>query len=143
MLIKNAEIITFDDENRIIKNGGVIVHEDGFISKIGEFEYYRIEITPRCPIDADGQLLMPGNICAHTHFYGAFSRGMNIPGDAPNGFPEILEKLWWKLDKSLDKEATYLSALVCLIDAIKYGTTTVFDHHASPNYIDGSLDTIA
>jgi cytosine/adenosine deaminase-related metal-dependent hydrolase len=50
---------------------------------------------------------MPGNICAHTHFYGAFARGMAIPGDSPANFPEILDKLWWKLDKSLDYEAVY------------------------------------
>src|SRR4030042_6889614 len=86
---------------------------------------------------------MPASICAHTHFYGAFARGMYIPGEAPDAFPAILEKLWWKLDKSLDKEANYYSALVCIIDAIKHGTTTLIDHHASPNSIPGSLDVIA
>jgi putative selenium metabolism protein SsnA len=29
------------------------------------------------------------------------------------------------------------------VDAIRHGTTTLFDHHASPNAIDGSLDVIA
>jgi len=143
MIIKNAKIITYDEKNRIFENGGIIIDEDGFISKIGKSESLENEPNSGEIIDAGGQLLMPGNICAHTHFYGAFSRGMYIPGDAPNAFPKILEKLWWKLDKSLDKEATYLSALICLMDAIKYGTTTVFDHHASPNYINRSLDTIA
>ena len=86
---------------------------------------------------------MPASICAHTHFYGAFSRGMYIPGDAPDAFPAILEKLWWKLDKSLDKDANYYSAMVCLLDAIHNGTTTLIDHHASPNSIPGSLDILA
>jgi putative selenium metabolism protein SsnA len=86
---------------------------------------------------------MPGGICAHTHFYGAFARGMAIPGPAPKDFPEILKKLWWPLDRSLDAEAIRFSALVSLIDAIKHGTTTLIDHHASPNAIDGSLDQIA
>jgi putative selenium metabolism protein SsnA len=94
-------------------------------------------------LDAGGQLVMPGNICAHTHFYGAFARGMAIPGDPPKDFPEILERLWWKLDKALTLEDVRYSALVCLVDAVKHGTTTLIDHHASPNAIDGSLDVIA
>jgi cytosine/adenosine deaminase-related metal-dependent hydrolase len=90
-----------------------------------------------------GQPVLPGNICAHTHFYGAFARGMAIPGAPPEAFPAILEKLWWPLDKSLDLEDVRASALVCLVDAIRHGTTTLIDHHASPNAIDGSLDVLA
>jgi len=86
---------------------------------------------------------MPGNICAHTHFYGAFSRGLGIPGDAPTTFTQILEKLWWNLDKALNEDGVRYSALVCLVDAIKHGTTTLIDHHASPNAIENSLDVIA
>ena len=44
---------------------------------------------------------------------------------------------------SLDEKAIRYSALVCLVDAIRHGTTTLIDHHASPNAIDGSLDMIA
>jgi putative selenium metabolism protein SsnA len=86
---------------------------------------------------------MPGNICAHTHFYGAFSRGMSIPGSPPRDFPDILSKLWWPLDRSLTLEDVYYSAFICMIDAIKHGTTTLIDHHSSPNAVDGSLDIIA
>jgi putative selenium metabolism protein SsnA len=86
---------------------------------------------------------MPGNICGHTHFYGAFARGMAIPGDPARDFPEILAKLWWRLDRALSLEDVKYSALVCLVDAVKHGTTTLIDHHASPNAIEGSLDTIA
>jgi cytosine/adenosine deaminase-related metal-dependent hydrolase len=86
---------------------------------------------------------MPGNICAHTHFYGAYARGLAIPGPAPKDFPEILEKLWWPLDRALRMEDVRASAEVMLVDAIKHGTTTLIDHHASPNAIEGSLDIIA
>ncbi len=143
MFIKNAKIITFDDQDRIFEDGGVIINDNGEIIRIGPSNELENSQPTGEVIDAKGQLLMPGNICAHTHFYGAYSRGLYIPGDAPNAFPEILEKLWWKLDKSLDEEATYYSSLVCLIDAVKQGTTTLFDHHASPNYINNSLDTIS
>ena len=44
---------------------------------------------------------------------------------------------------ALDDDGVLSSALVCLVDAIRNGTTTLFDHHASPVHIDGSLDIIA
>ena len=123
MLIKNAKILTFDQEKRIINDGGIEINSEGQISKVfnNKSQYTkRIEDGFKGEvIDADGQFLMPGNICAHTHFYGAYSRGMYIPGDAPDAFPGILENLWWKLDKALDSESTYFSAMVCLIDAIR------------------------
>ncbi len=94
-------------------------------------------------IDARGGLVLPGMICAHTHFYGAFARGMSLPGEPAADFPEILRKLWWRLDKLLTMDDIRASALVFLCDAVRHGTTTVMDHHASPNAIDGSLDVIA
>jgi len=141
MIITNTKIITWGKPNQILE-GKALRIADGKIATIGDAS----EIQRRFPgeevLDAGGQYVMPGNICAHTHFYGAFSRGMAIPGPAPANFVEILQSLWWKLDKALDAESIKYSALACLVDAIKYGTTTLFDHHASPNCIDGSLDII-
>jgi putative selenium metabolism protein SsnA len=94
-------------------------------------------------LDAQGQLVMPAAICAHTHFYGAFARGMALPGEPAADFTQVLERLWWRLDKALTLEDVRYSALVCLADAIRHGTTTLIDHHASPMAIDGSLDVIA
>jgi putative selenium metabolism protein SsnA len=68
---------------------------------------------------------------------------MAIPGEPASNFPQILERLWWRLDRALTPEDVRSSALVCLVDAIKHGTTTLIDHHASPNAIEGSLDVIA
>lgn len=141
MLITNCRIITWENPNRILSGWAVRIQND-FISDIN----IERELVNRYPaedrLDAHGQILMPGLICAHTHFYGAFSRGMAIHGDAPADFPAILKQLWWPLDQSLSREDVYYSAMGLLIDAIKHGTTTVFDHHASPHYITGSLDTI-
>jgi len=139
MIIKNAKLITWEEENRILDDSSLLV-KDGLIGDIGgdlETKHPEEEV-----FDARGQYVMPGNICAHTHFYGAYARGMGIPGDAPKDFPEILEKLWWPLDMALDEEGVRYSALVFAVDAIKNGTTTLFDHHASPSFIDGSLDVI-
>jgi putative selenium metabolism protein SsnA len=142
MLITNATLITWERENRVLEGYALYIVGDR-IADIGP----EAELLARYPqaerLDAGGQYVMPGNICAHTHFYGAYARGMGIPGLPPKDFPEILEKLWWPLDLALDEESVRHSALVMLVDAVKHGTTTLIDHHASPNYIDGSLDVIA
>lgn len=142
MLIVNGKLITWEKPNRILEGQAVLLRNRRII-EIGDQD----ELIARYPdeecLSADGQYVMPGNICAHTHFYGAFARGMAIPGSAPEDFPEILQKLWWPLDKALTREDIRYSAFVCLIDAIKHGTTTLIDHHASPNAIQNSLDVIA
>ncbi|MFW5714603.1 MAG: putative aminohydrolase SsnA [Brevefilum sp.] len=143
MLIINGKLITWGADNRIIDEDRGLLIRDGRIEKIAPQADLIREFPDEEPLDAEGQYVMPGNICAHTHFYGAFSRGMGIPGDPPANFTQILEKLWWHLDKALDEEGVRYSALVCLVDAIKHGTTTLIDHHASPNAIEGSLDMIA
>lgn len=93
-------------------------------------------------IDLEGKLVLPGFVNAHTHLYSSLSRGMPMPAKAPANFLGILEKIWWKLDVALDEEAIYYSALVGAIEAIKCGTTTLVDHHASPSSIKNSLDLI-
>jgi putative selenium metabolism protein SsnA len=142
MLITNGRVVTFGRANEIIENGAVRV-DGALVVDVGDSATLNEAYPDDEVVDAGGQLIMPGNICGHTHFYGAFSRGMAIPGDPPRDFPEILGKLWWRLDKALTMEDVRYSALVCLVDAIKHGTTTLIDHHASPNAIEGSLDAIA
>lgn len=141
MIIKNGSIVTWSEPNQILEGQEILV-QDGVINSIEPEGLLTAKHPQEELLDAQGQLIMPGNICAHTHFYGAFSRGMAIPGEPAVNFQQILEKLWWKLDKALDEDGTRYSALTLLIDAIKYGTTTVIDHHASPNFIDGSLDVV-
>jgi len=92
--------------------------------------------------DLNGRLVLPGLVNAHTHLYSSLARGMPWPQDAPKNFLEILQKIWWKLDRALDEESIYYSALIGAIEAVKAGTTTLIDHHASPNYITGSLKII-
>jgi putative selenium metabolism protein SsnA len=142
MLIHNSTVVTWGAANSILPGHAVFL-KDGLIADLGPSAELAAKYPAAEKLDARGQILMPGLICAHTHFYGAFSRGLAIPGPAPKDFPQILERLWWPLDKALDEEAVRLSALIHLVDAVKNGTTTLIDHHASPNFIDGSLDVIA
>lgn len=142
MLITNGTVLTFGDDKRVIPNGAVY-YEDDTIVEIGS----SVELAAKYPnaetLDAAGKIVMPGMVCAHTHFYGAFARGMAIPGEPPQNFMQILERLWWKIDRALTLEDSQYSALVALVDAIRHGTTTLIDHHASPSHIDGSLDALA
>ncbi len=142
MLLTHATLVTWDDQRRILPDHALLIR-DGVIAEMGPTR----QLLPRYPneprLDARGQWAMPGHIVAHTHFYGAFARGMAIPGAAPKAFPEILQRLWWPLDQALDAEAVRLSAEIMLVDAIRNGVTTLFDHHASPNALTGSLDVIA
>ncbi len=141
-LILNGKLITLGAENQIVENGGLHIR-GGLIAGIDASDALAAAHPNLERINAGGQLVMPGNICAHTHFYGAFARGMAIPGAPMKDFPDILERLWWTLDRALTWEDVRYSALVSMIDAIKHGTTTLIDHHASPNALAGSLDEVA
>ena len=142
MLITNTTLVTWDDQRRILPDHALLIR-DGVIAEIGPTDALEARYPAEERLDARGQWAFPGQIVAHTHFYGAFARGMAIPGPAPKVFPEILQRLWWPLDQALDEEAVRLSAEVMLVDAIRNGATTLFDHHASPNALAGSLDVIA
>jgi cytosine/adenosine deaminase-related metal-dependent hydrolase len=67
---------------------------------------------------------------------------MPMPRKMPRDFPEILKYIWWRLDRALDGESIELSGAVGALDALRCGTTTLIDHHASPNCIGGSLDLL-
>ena len=93
--------------------------------------------------DCTGCFVVPGNVCAHTHLYSALARGMPYDLEPPRSFLEILQRVWWRLDRALDHNVVRVSALAGGMEALLSGTTTLVDHHASPNAVDGSLDVIA
>jgi len=136
MLIKNIRTFTLAPaqlkKTRLRIDGSEIVAEGALLSPLKNEEV----------IDLEGRIVLPGFVNAHTHLYSSLSRGMPVPAKAPANFTEILKQIWWKLDVALDEETIYYSALVGAIEAIKCGTTTVVDHHASPSSIKGSLDLI-
>jgi cytosine/adenosine deaminase-related metal-dependent hydrolase len=142
MLITNGIIIRWGETSEVLE-GKALRLQGGLIDSIADEEVLRSaypeeEISPCRGAAGYGWQYL----CAYPFLWSLFPR-MAIPGEPPADFPAILKSLWWKLDKALDEDAVWYSALVCLVDAIKYGTTTLFDHHASPNCIDGSLDIIA
>ena len=142
LLIGNGRVITRDDTAPFIENGAVAC--DGkLIIEVGDYSSLKSKYPDAEFIDAKGGLIMPGMINVHNHIYSAMSRGISINGYNPKGFLDILDGMWWTLDRHLDLEATHYSAAATYIDCIKNGCTTIFDHHASFGEIPGSLFAIA
>jgi putative selenium metabolism protein SsnA len=94
-------------------------------------------------LDCSRCVILPGNVCAHHHLYSALARGMPYRLPPPENFVQTLQRIWWRLDRALDHPSVMFSAKVGGIDALLAGTTTIVDHHASPNLIEESLELIA
>ena len=139
LLITNGTVVTLGTASRVL-HGHDVLCEGGRIARIAP--HGAISAGGARVIDAAGKLVLPGFINAHTHFYTAFARGLGKAAPSAT-FREVLEHLWWRLDRALDLEDCRLSALVTAIDAVRHGTTTLIDHHASPHAVRGSLDALA
>jgi putative selenium metabolism protein SsnA len=138
---ENGIVVTLGANNQVIWNGAVVT-EGEQIAAVGTAADMRQHFPAAETVDCSGKIVLPGFICAHHHFYSTMARGMAIPGEPASNFVQILERLWWKVDRALLDEDIALSAQVPLIECIRNGTTTVIDHHASPGMRDGSLDLI-
>ncbi len=157
MIIENARILTLDSKNRVLDSASVEVR-DGSITQVSDAKT-RVKDRSHTPMaspgrktslersdderfDAAGLLLMPALINCHTHLYSTLARGISLRGSAPRNFPEILKKLWWRLDRALKEQDVYYSALVGVMDSARCGVGTLVDHHSSPSAVNGSLDVI-
>lgn len=142
MILKNGRVITQDKDRPHIEDGAVVIEGNKIIA-VDTTENILAKYKEEDIIDVDGKVIMPGFINTHHHIYSAFARGMASSGKPNENFLEILENLWWKIDKKLSLEDLKYSAYTTYIDCIKKGVTTVFDHNASPFAVTGSLDSIA
>lgn len=142
LLIGNGKVITRDDKRPIIESGCVAV-EGNKIIEVGSTNELKAKYKDARFMDAKGRIIMPGFINAHMHYYSTFARGMANDSPPAKKFSDILKGLWWRLDKVLSLEDVYYSAAVPMLEQIKNGVTTAFDHHASPYAVPGSLFKIA
>ncbi len=139
LLVANGTVLTLGPRNRVLSNHDVLCR-DGVIERVAP--HGTIAAQGVRVLDASRRVVMPGFINAHTHFYSTFARGIGGLRSSTS-FREVLENLWWRLDRALALEDCGLSALVAMVDAVRHGTTTLIDHHASPSAVRGSLDVIA
>lgn len=138
LVLGNGKVITRDNDRPLIENGAVAI-DGNLICRVGSTDEIRKEYPAAEYIDAKGGLIMPAFINVHEHIYSAFARGLSVNGYSPKGLLDILDGMWWTIDRNLTLHDTYLSAMATYIDCIKNGVTTVFDHHASFGSIGGSL----
>ena len=131
--IINARIY---DYNKYIENGYIVF--DKKIIAVGSMDQF-IDKNYEL-IDANGKLILPNFVCAHSHIYSIFARGLSLPFN-PNNFVDILEQMWWKIDSKITNDITHYSAVAACYEFLLNGVTTIFDHHASGEII-GSLETL-
>ncbi len=142
-LYGNGILITLNSQDPVINDGAVLI-DKGIIKDYGKTDKMKVRYQEAEFENVEGKVIMPGMINSHMHFYSTFARGMDLKTEIPpQNFTEILEKLWWRLDETLNSEDIYYSTLYALIESIRSGTTTIFDHHASYGYIENSLDIIS
>lgn len=142
LLIGNGRLWTMDSQQRWFDDGAVVCSGDKIIG-VGETARL-LEAYPDAEyLDAAGGLIMPALINTHQHSYSALARGISLPGYQPSSFLDILNGLWWKLDRCLNLEDIRISARLTALESVKNGVTTIFDHHAGYGAISGSLETIA
>ncbi|MBQ0018173.1 MAG: putative aminohydrolase SsnA [Clostridiales bacterium] len=141
LLIGNGQVITRDSDKPYFKDGAVVIDGE-LIKDVGTLEDMKKAYPDAEFVDAKGGIIMPGLINAHTHIYSGLARGLAIDGHNPTNFFEILDGMWWNIDRHLTIDGTKASAYATILDCIRDGVTTIFDHHASFCEIPGSLFAI-
>lgn len=141
LLVGNGRVFTLDPEHPYLKDGAVVIDNE-VIREVGLFEDMKKKYPDAEFVDAHGQLILPGFINAHTHIYSGLARGLAIDGNNPTNFFEVLDGTWWNIDRHLTLDGTRACAYATILDCIRDGVTTIFDHHASFLEIPGSLFAI-
>jgi len=141
LLIGNGKLITRDSALPYLEDGAVVTDGE-VIKEVGGLSALREKYPAAEFVDAHGGVIMPGFINAHTHIYSGLARGLSIAGNDPTNFLEVLEGTWWNIDRHLTLDGTRASAYATVLDCIRDGVTTIFDHHASFCEIPGSLFAI-
>lgn len=133
---QNAMLVQLDPP--MVESGALRV-VDGKIAAVGA------DVVPVAGdevIDCGGAVLTPGLVNGHTHLYSVLAAGMPAPPKSPTNFHEILKYVWWRLDRAHDVQSVRMSGLIGGLAALRCGTTTLIDHHASPDAIEGSLSDL-
>ena len=125
------------DYEKYIENGYIIFDEN--ILEVGDMKDFHNHFY--WVTDGHGKLVLPNFVCAHSHIYSIFARGLSLPFN-PHNFQEILDQMWWKLDSKIDNNITYYSGVAAGSEFLLNGVTTVIDHHASGTEIVGSLTAL-
>jgi 8-oxoguanine deaminase len=122
LLVKSAYLVTMDDHQREIPQGGLFIR-DGFIEQVAplaELPQAADEV-----LDLREHILLPGLVNTHHHFYQTLTRAVPAAQDA-NLFNwlKTLYPIWARLRP----EDIYLSTQTALTELALSGCTTAADH---------------
>ena len=120
LCVKNATIVTMDPECNVIKGGCVCVAGDTIVH-VGQDMPSGYEATKT--LDAQGGLLLPGLINAHTHAPMTLFRG--LADDLP--LMDWLTRYIFPVEKKMDEDFVRVGALLACAEMILSGTTTFCD----------------
>jgi putative selenium metabolism protein SsnA len=138
ILIENVRILHFSPGS--VSEPMDVAIDGALIKEVGKNLAARY---PGAERRSPGGYLSPGLVCSHNHFYSALARGLMVSVAPSKDFAQQLKNLWWRLDRALDEGLVRASGLAGAAEAVRWGVTSVVDHHASPEFIDGSLDALA
>ncbi|QGP93112.1 Atrazine chlorohydrolase [Neomoorella glycerini] len=142
ILIKNALIVTQDQDHTVIRNGYIQVDGD-HISALGPMEELRDQEIPGAEvIDANDQIAIPGFVCCHNHLYSAIVRSLPYSGydDVDFSFVSWMERFWFdKLENKVNNDDVYIGTLINCMEQVKRGITTTADTVEGPNALPGTL----
>ena len=140
ILFRGVRLLGFDPPS-VSEETDLHTGDDGRIAAIGA----GLSGSPAAAgarLGGSGGFLSPGLVVGHAHLYSTLSRGMRVAIAPSVDFAQMLERLWWRLDRALDEGSVRASGLAGAAEAARCGVTTIIDHHASPAFIDGSLQVL-
>lgn len=122
LLIKNAYLVTMDDHQRELPEGGLFIR-DGFIEQVGATS--ELPATADEVLDLKGHVVLPGLVNTHHHFYQTLTRAVPAAQDA-NLFNwlKTLYPIWAKIQP----EDIFVSTQTALSELALSGCTTASDH---------------
>ncbi len=122
LLIYGGPVLTLDDEDRIYKDGAVAV-QGAKIVDIGPQEEVRARVKAAEMLDAEGGVIMPGLVNAHSHVAMTIFRG--LMDDVP--LEKWLDRIWKMELAHATAENVRAGTELAFAEMIRGGVTTVSD----------------
>ncbi|MDE1947969.1 MAG: 8-oxoguanine deaminase [Burkholderiales bacterium] len=141
LLLRHADLlVTMDDSRREIADGALFAR-DGVIEAVGPSA--ELPASADTVIDARGQIVVPGLVNTHHHFYQTLTRALRPAQDATLfDWLRVLYPVW----ERLTPEMLAVSTQIALAELALSGCTTTSDHlYLFPNgcRLDDCLEAAA
>ena len=119
ILIKNANIVSMDQNRSVYVEGSILIENDKII-EIGKYDDLQPLINSNVIVeDAKGNWILPGLINTHVHTSQQLARGI---ADDVDLLVWLRDRIW-PYESNLSEEDSYVSSLLCGIEQIRSGVT--------------------